>query len=214
MSIQICPEARYTVFSLLSFHYHNSLLLSGTYTNVWLRSFLNARCQGFVSPEHLMASIKLTCYTSCQGIANCLETGSKHLHPSSASFPSLGHQVCLGGSLQWACLCSAKALVWPWTSCNPKLCSPVGRAKPASNEGLVTCAWCVELAGKWGQRGCDAASTGATHGAEVQSTAQQYRSNTGARQLVLKSHSGKTACGKWHFGWHKAWQFVLVAVAG
>lgn len=34
------------------------------------------------------------------------------------------------------------------------------------------------------------------HGAEVQSIAQLYRSNTGARQQVLKSHSGKTTLWK------------------
>lgn len=66
MSVQICPEARYTVFSLLSFHCSGSLLLPGSYTKVQLRSFLNANCQGFVSPEHLMASIKLMCYRVLQ----------------------------------------------------------------------------------------------------------------------------------------------------
>lgn len=112
MSVQIYPAARYTVFSQLSFHCRGSLLLSGSYAKVQLRSFLNAKCQGFVLPERLMASIKLMCYTRRQGIANCFETGSKPPHPSSAAFPSLGHQVGLGGLLRWAWLCSAKALVW------------------------------------------------------------------------------------------------------
>lgn len=52
-----------------------------------------------------------------------------------------------------------------------------------------------ELDGRPGQRGCGAASIGAAHGAEVQSTAQPDRSHAGARQQVLKSPSGKTAVG-------------------
>lgn len=49
-----------------------------------------------------LAIVKLMRYSKYQGIAKCLETGSKHLHPSSAAFPSLGHQVGLDGLLQWA----------------------------------------------------------------------------------------------------------------
>lgn len=53
-------------------------------------------------------------------IANCLGTGNEHLHPSSATFPSLGHWVRLGGLLQRARICSARAFGWPRTSCRPK----------------------------------------------------------------------------------------------
>lgn len=59
MSVQICPRARYTVLSLLSFDCHGSLLPSGTHTHVQLRSFLNAERQGVVSPEHPVARVKL-----------------------------------------------------------------------------------------------------------------------------------------------------------
>lgn len=86
MTIQICPEARYTVFSLLSFDCCGSLLPSGTRTNAQLRSSLNARCQGVISPKHPMAGVEWLCHTGEQGTAN-LGTGSGHLHPGSATLP-------------------------------------------------------------------------------------------------------------------------------
>lgn len=57
-----CPEASYTAFSLLSFDCCGGSLPSGTYSDVQLRSLLNAQYQEDVSPEHPTASVKLICY--------------------------------------------------------------------------------------------------------------------------------------------------------
>lgn len=107
MSIQICPEARYAVFSLLSFDCCGSLLPSGTCTNAQLRSFLNAKCQGVISPKHPPVSAEWLCHTGEQGTANRLGTGSGHFHPGSATLPPPGRWARLGGLLQRVCLCSA-----------------------------------------------------------------------------------------------------------